>query len=258
MSSVFRLLTSALCVLLLGDAVPAAAQEKKEPPPVVLMASPLGVPVGSTTKVTLRGLRLDGATEVKGLPAGIGVKIVGQGNAAFPNTLKAEKVGDRQVEIEVMVPADAASGEVALTVVTPKGETAPYKLWIGGEFPVIDEKEPNDGFAQAQPIAVPQIVNGSIHGDRNVEVFAVEGQGGQKLVAEVFAARRGSALDPLLSLYNARGNVIATHDDLSDSPDARLEVTLPATGRYFLVLQDANDLGGAMCPYRLVVRSEEK
>ena len=64
-------------------------------------------------------------------------------------------------------------------MVTPKGESQPYTLFVGGEFPVLEEKEGNDGFRQAQAIQVPQIINGSIHGDRNVDCFVIAGQAGQ-------------------------------------------------------------------------------
>src|SRR5258706_3205067 len=104
-----------LFVLIAAPPSVAPAQDAKDAP-IVLLANPLGVQPGATAKVLLRGLRLDGATGVKASDAGVGVKIVGQGNAAVPNTLKAEKVGDRQVEVEVTVPAETPAGEASLVV----------------------------------------------------------------------------------------------------------------------------------------------
>lgn len=258
----------AFAALAMGIVVQEGFPEEGKPNerPVVLMTIPLAIPRGSTTRVTLRGQRLDGATMVKSLTPGVEVKIVGQGNAAVPNTLKSERVGDRQIEVELTVPAIDATkpdgaggaGEVELVVVTPKGESKPFAVLVGGEFPVVEEKEPNDGFAQAQPVVVPSIVNGAIHDARNVDVFAVEAKAGERLIVEVIAARRGSALDALLMLYDARGTVIAQNDDSPGTTDARLDVTLKAAGRYSLVVQDANDLGGVTHPYRLVVRSATK
>ena len=53
---------------------------------------------------------------------------------------------------------------------------------------------------------------------------------GQRLVCEVLAARHGSALDSLLTLYDADGRQVATNDDTAGSTDSRLEVTLPRDG----------------------------
>lgn len=230
----------------------ACAQESEQP--VIKVATVIGVAPGSTTKFLLRGHKFDDAKEVRCSDGKSTAKIVGQGGADNMNMQDAKRVGDKKVEIELVVPADAPVGELSLVVVTGKGESAPYAIYIGGEFPIVEDKEPNDGFRQAQAIAVPQIVHGTIHGDRNVDVFSIDAQAGQKIACEVFAARRGANLDPLLTIYNERGGLIASNDDQGESADAKLEVTLPSAGKYFIVLQDAFDLGGQAHPYRLVVK----
>ena len=222
--------------------------------PVVKLASPLGVAKGTTTKVVLRGLKLDNAETVECSDGKSTAKIISQGNAPVPNQQNAQKIGDRQVEIELTIPDDAPAGELGLVVVTPAGKSEPYPLLVGGEFPLVAEQEGNDGFRQAQAIQLPQIVEGSIHGERNVDCYVIDGQAGQSLTMEVVAERRGSGLDALLSLYNERAQWLANCDDLPDSRDARLEFTFPAAGKYFIVVQDAHDLGGPAHPYRLIVR----
>lgn len=229
----------------------AAADEET---PVIKLASPLGVAQGTTTKVTLRGLKLDNAQGVECSDGKSTAKIIGQGNANVPNQQNAQKIGDRQVEIELTIPEDAPAGELGLVVVTPAGKSEPFRLLVGGEFPLVAEQEPNDGFRQAQAIPPSQIVEGSIHGDRNVDCYVVEGQAGQSLTIEVLAERRGSGLDALLSVYNERAQWLASHDDMTETRDARLEFTFPAAGKYFIVVQDAHDLGGPAHPYRLIVR----
>ena len=241
---------------LLALAAPALAQAPADDKPVVKLANPLGVVAGSTVKVVLRGFKLDETKEVKCSDGKSTAKVLVAKNADTLNMQDPKRVGDRQVELELTIPADAPVGQLGLVVVTPKGESAPYMIDVGGDLPVIEDKEANDGFRQAQAIQLPQIVNGAIHGDRNVDCFVFDAQAGQKIVADVFADRRGANLDALLTLYSDRGVVIASHDDLPDSRDARLETTLPAAGKYYLVLQDAHDLGGAASPYRLVVKPQ--
>lgn len=231
-----------------------AAQEKPEEAPRILMCIPLGVLPSATTKVTARGRLLEGATEVKTGNSRVQIKLVSQGKAVVPGNQDAQKVGDNQVEFELVTPADFPAGNLELIVVAPKGE-AKYSLPVGGEAPAVAETEPNPGFKQAQAIAIPQVVIGSIENPADVDVYAIDVQAGQKLHGEVHAERLGSGLDALLSIYDSQGRLVATQDDLSDSRDARLEFTAAAAGKWFFVVQDANDQGGPAHPYRLAVKA---
>jgi hypothetical protein len=240
-----------LTMLLISSA--AIAEDKKPPePPRIAMCAPLAVPLGATTKVIVRGWRIDNATAIRSSDEKVSVKILTKGGATIPNKQDAKQIGDQQVEIEVTT-ADAAPREVMLTVVTPTGDSRPHKVFIGGAFPIVLDKEANDGFRQAQPIQLPQIIDGQIHGDRNVDVFSFKVAKSTKVVIEVFARRHGSGLDSLLTLYDARGSIIAVNDDQKDTTDSRLEQTVPP-GRYFIGLQDAHDHGGPTHPYRLIVQ----
>lgn len=69
---------------------------------------------------------------------------------------------------------------------------------------VVAEKEPNDGFREAQRVALPQEIQGQINRDQDVDLFCFEGRAGQKIFLEVRAARYGSALDFILTLDDAK------------------------------------------------------
>ena len=230
------------------------AEDAKPVPPKVAMCSPLAVASGATTKVTLRGWLVDKATAVKCDNEKVTLKIVSQGAAAVPGKQDAKQIGDQQLELEITVAEGVAPGRVLLTVVAPDGESKPHPLLVGGDLPVVAESEPNDGFRQAQAIAALQIVDGQIHGDGNVDVFAFELTEKTNLSVEVQAQPLGSGLDSILTLYHAAGSIIASNDDQAHTTDSRLEATLEP-GRYFVCLQDAHDRGGAAHPYRLVVRT---
>ncbi len=101
---------------------------------------------------------------------------------------------------------------------------------------------------------MPLELQGSIGQPQDVDVFRIEGKAGQRLVLEVLAARFGSPLDPLLTLYDAAGQVVASSDDVDGGADARIEITLPRDGAYHLSIADANDQGGPQYLYRLSVR----
>jgi hypothetical protein len=257
-----RRLRFALVILLAGSAA-LFAQDKKPPDkkdkdsPKVVVALPLGVAAAKATKVTLRGLKLDTATEVRVAVPGAAAKVVSKDKATVPNMQDAGRVGDTQIEVEVTLPAAAPEGVAELVVVTPAGDSAPHKLLVEKTIPVIAEKEPNNGFLQAQPIALPQAVDGSIGQSQDVDVFRFEGKAGQRVLLEVLAARHGSALDSYLSLHDAGGQLLATSDDIEGSTDSRLEVVLPKDGAYFATVMDANDTGGPAHVYRLVVKEKK-
>lgn len=245
----------------------ALAQDKKpEDTPRLLLSSPLGVTAGMTSKVMLRGLRLDQASEVRIGNPPVPAKILSKAKVAVPQKQDVNRAGDSQIEVEIELPKETKPGEIAVSVVGPTGTSAAYQLLVD-ERPPVTEQEPNDGFAQAQPIEIGMTIEGMLHQPQNVDVFRFEGQAGEKLICEVVAARRGSALDATLTLFDARRRLIDTADDLpSDATtrddwslrDARLEITLSATGTFFLVLQDANDFGGPAHPYRLRVTRAAK
>ena len=70
----------------------------------------------------------------------------------------------------------------------------------------------------------------------------------------ITAASLGSPADLLLTVYDARRQVILTVDDVDGHPDPKAEITLPADGVYYLSLIEAHDLGGTGFGYRLTVR----
>jgi hypothetical protein len=234
------------CVLLV--AAPLAAQDTK---PRIGMAVPLAAPLGATTKVKLRGWNIDGTREVRSSSDKVAVKILNQGGAPIPNQQDAKQIGDKQIEIELTVDADAPAGDITLTATTPLGE-AVYTFAIGAPHPLVAEKEGNDSFRGAQPIALPHVIDGLIQGDRDVDVFMIELTQPQRVVVDVIAGRRGSGFDSLATLFDARGNIVAQSDDTSGTTDSHMEQSL-TSGKYYITLQDAHDRGGEAHPYRLIV-----
>ena len=242
-----------LAVPLIASA-PASAQkkepDKKKDAPKVLYAVPLVAAPGSKQKVTLRGKHLDAVKEVTA-SGGATLKVLGAKKAPPPNNYPADRVGDTEVEVELTLPKDSKPG-VTLAVAGAE----PYKLLIPDELPAVAEKEPNDGYGAAQPVTAPCAVVGVIHQEKNPDVFRVAGKAGQKLRAEVQAARFGSPLDGILTVVDETRRFVAANDDADGSRDPAVSATLPRDGVYYLSLIDAHDLGGAGFGYRLVVRLE--
>lgn len=277
--------SAALLLALLTAPPPAHAQEKKDDAkndtPRVVLVAPLGVPAGSTATVKVRGVRLADATAVKFPDAKppITATVKSKGKAELPQGMDAAQVGDTQVEVELTVPGDTPAGALTLVVVTPAGETPPYALPVTDPAQSADEKEGNGGFRQAQELSLPATVRGRVENAEDVDVFSFSAKAGQTVVAEAAAARHGSALDPLLTLYDARGNILASADDAGSDADpeagdddkgarrdpakalaarAKRDCTLTfrctSDGTYFLCLLDANGRGGAAHVYQVSVK----
>ncbi len=237
------------------------AQEKpaeKKDQPKILMALPLAVSPGAMAKVTLRGLKLDqaGMVTISGLEMSPNVELKKKEKISVPNGLNANEVGDTQVEIEFSLPETIDAKELQLTVTTPDGASQPYNLMILTNDKLIPEREPNEGFRNGLTISPGQTIAGSIHQQRDVDVFQLQGKAGQTINAETLSARRGSALDPILSLYDEAGQLLASSDDEADHRDAVLKYKFPHAGKFYLALIDAHDRGSAAHPYLLQLRSE--
>ena len=126
--------------------------------------------------------------------------------------------------------------------------------------------DPAEGPARA---AVPVVLNGRIDPAGDEDRFVLSVTPGQKLHFAVEAAERGSALDGVLQVFDAKGGQLAQADDTTTapatkaanakntgtvSPDPTLDFTVPAgQTELTLGLRDLASRGGIGFPYRIVV-----
>lgn len=242
-------------------AIGATAQDKpaeKKDSPKIILAAPLVVSPAVAAKVTLRGLRIDTASEIAimGLDSPPKIDLKKKEKAGPPNGMNANEFGDSSVDIEFMLPEGFEPKELQLTITNPDGVSQPYALLVKSADKLIAEKEPNEAFRKCGKVAIGQTIVGSVHQQRDVDVFEFESQAGQTLVIETHSARRGSALDPILVLYDSTGQVLAQSDDQPEHRDAMLRYKPSAPGKLYIALLDAHDRGSAAHPYLLELRAE--
>jgi hypothetical protein len=250
-----------LVIVALLVAATASAQDKpaeKKDLPKIILAAPLVVSPNVAAKVTLRGLKLDTASEVAitGVENPPKIELKKKEKSNPPNGLNANEVGDSFVEIEFTLPEAFAPAEAQLIITNPDGNSQPYSLAVKPADKLQTETEPNEAFRKCGKFAIGQTIVGSIHQQRDVDVCKIDVQAGQTLVAETFAARRGSAIDPLLILYDAAGQVLAQSDDQPEHRDALLKYKSAVAGKLYLALLDAHDRGSSGHPYLLELRAE--
>jgi hypothetical protein len=249
------LLTGALLAATVHRPALAQKKEAKGAAPQIVVALPLAVEMGKSTKLTLRGIRVDTITGIRLHEPRSSGKVLGNAKKVpVPNGENVNQLGESEIDIEVTLPKEVAGGIVPFSVIGPGGESRPHKLIVKDDTPLVIEKEPNDGFKQAQPIVAPCVVEGSIRQAQDVDVFRFEGKRGEQLVFDLQANRFGSPLDGALTLYDDAGRALASADDSPGSIDPILRVTLPRDGAYFISVIDARDQGGPIYLYRLVVR----
>jgi hypothetical protein len=155
--------------------------------------------------------------------------------------------------------ANIPVGVYPIRVETPEG-ISNIQLFAVSAFPeyLEDESRPgalpnsNDTIETAQPLPNgPLVLNGTLRGPER-DIFRVSAKSGEKRVFEVEARRCGSAIDPVIEIQDASGRAIARSED---TPllglDARVEVTFPREGYYYVVLHDARYSTQAANFYRL-------
>jgi hypothetical protein len=242
---------SKVVVTLLALIEAAAAQEKKkDDSPRIIALTPLHVILGETQTVRLRGLKLKEVTEIRTTPP-VTITLKEKKDAAPPNGLEAKDVGDQELVADLTVPADCAAAAIELTAVAPSGNSETLKVFAIAKEAVAKEKEPNNGFGDAQVVDLSKPISGRIEPDKDVDVYRVDGHSGTALNVRITAATAGSLLDPVLSVFDAAGHLIGSVDDTDGTRDARLTVTPTADGPLCLVVCDAHDRGGPWHEYWL-------
>lgn len=265
MSSIPEALMDRLLRLLLGRLVllpcvlfvfwgSLAAQEKKIEGPRITSFAPQRLVPGAKTVLRVLGHKLSGALEVR-FAEGSGlvpVPVREKKAAELPKGLEAKDAGDTQFEVELDIPAAFPEGDLVLSVATINGITPARAIRVAGGEAALEEKEPNNGFREAQALAVGGMVFGAIGVDKDVDVYVVSVRGARRVRAEIFANRRSSLLDAVLSVYDGAGRLLASNDDFKER-DPRIECGLPADGKIFVTISDAHDRGSVWHGYELRV-----
>lgn len=223
--------------------------------PVVRLVQPIGIEAGTKVKLKIRGQHFNGTNTVRvaGWDGAGNVPVLSQGEAKAVSGVDAGRIGDRQVEVELTVPAGAVPGTNALLWVGgATGESAAFPLLVLPAATVTGEKEPNDGFRTAPGAKLPIRLRGAMEAKGDVDVFRVELKAGKRFRGEVQAARWMSTLDAMLTVYDARFAVVASVDDaLGRDPVVEFEVK--ESGEYFVAVSYANDQTAPTHEYVLVM-----
>jgi hypothetical protein len=229
--------------------------------PVITDLQPRGAQKGKPFTLTLTGRNLGEGAKIRStMPAAFTLLAPDRPAPISGGQMQAE---GRTATFLVEPAADAGTGVYPIRVVTGEG-ISNVLLFTVGAFPELSEDESrsgalpntNDTKETAQPLPPPPFtLNAALRGPER-DVFRLSARAGEKRVIEVEARRCGSAIDPLLEIFDVDGRVIARSED---APllglDARVDVAFPKDGDYYVVVRDARFSTQTANFYRLKVGS---
>jgi len=219
--------------------------------PSITATEPAALVRGRKETLKLRGFELKGATQLR-FPSAeqIVVELKECTDAGAAKGLENKVVGDKQLVAEITLPADAPTGLIEYVLVTPAGE-AKSKIIVLAQESSIDEREPNEGFREAQELHVGQSVRGSIQSEKDVDVFAFPTMAGQQLRITVTSG--GPLLmDVAVQCYDSRGQFLAAADD-GPSRDPVMTLTTKTEGPIYICVTSSHDLGGPWHSYLMTI-----
>ncbi len=209
-------------------------------PPTLTASSPLGVPRGHATGVTLRGTGLGNSPRLIAPFAFQLEESAGSGSDAS------------RWEFRLTIDDRTAVGVYPIRVATEAGASGPI-LFAVGQVAQAAEIEPNNTIEGAQPIANPSVVEGECSGN-DEDFFRFKGRKDMRVVVDAVCSRIGSGVDPMIRLTKSDGQFIASADDTPGLlTDGYLTAVLPEDGDYVLEFCDSRFAGTGRAVYRLLV-----
>ena len=202
-------------------------------PPTITELQPRGAQKGRPFLLTIAGTNLtEGPAVLSSLPANF-------------TAVSSEKIGYATFLVEPT--ADWPIGTYPVRVQAANGLSNILLLSIGA-FPELVEEESrpgslphqNDTIERAQTLpSTPITINGKLMGPER-DVYRLQIKAGERRVFEVDARRAGSAIDPVIHVYDAAGKRIArSEDDPTIGLDSRLDLSFPKEGFYYVEIFDA-------------------
>lgn len=232
-----------MTVLMMASCVGATKLASAAPPDVTSLF-PAGAQRGTTAAVTIQGKVGDGVVRIWSSKAGVEAQV-------------PEKPGP----ISISVGSNVEPGICWLRFYNSEGASS-LRPFIVGTCHEMNETEPNDDVAKAQPLPeLPVVINGQHGKSGDADSFALSLRKGQVVVASLMANRvLGSPQDAVLQVLGPSGFVLEQNED-DQGFDPQLVFTAPEDGIYtlrtwaFPATPDSSIrlFGSPLCVYRLLV-----
>lgn len=151
------------------------------------------------------------------------------------------EAGEKAPVARVEVDADAAPGPCLVRVWNDEGSSRPIIFVVGesGEAGTVeDEKSDNGSLETAVPLegALPRVVYGRLNPREDVDCFSLSLKRGQTLLAYLESHQLRTGNDPILHLYNPKGERIAMAHDNAVNLDPELRHVVQSDGSHVLAV----------------------
>jgi len=206
-------------------------------PPSLQSFNPTRQPRGTEFEASVRGMNLEGATAFFD-DAAIQVEILSNTAGAAtepkrdPNSLGAQifdTAVPHELKLKVTVPEGVGPGQKFLFCRTPLGlaEGASFFVLPNGD---VGEVEPNNASEEAQLVAWPTVLIGSMNTEGDIDRFKLEVEAGKELVCMLTDLAPGF----VLRLLDSAGNELSNSGKFGAHTDARLGFHFDTAGAYFI------------------------
>ena len=192
---------------------------------------PLGGSRGTTTEVVLSGTGFEQGGELHFGSPGI----------------TSEHIEKNR--FRVLVSANSPLGDCDVWVATSAGLAGPRRFAVS-DLPVLVEESANDSMDAAQPISVPAIVDGRFD-STDSDWFSFSGNAGQIVTISTRSKSLDGTAQPVVTLFGPLGLERAHSQAYRAEPV--LNLRLPDSGEYRLLLRDRAYRGGDSSCYRLSI-----
>lgn len=232
-------------------------------PPTINSVSPLGIPRGATTELTVEGLNLAKASQVFFSRTGIQARIlrikelpdlpdIRLGSNGTISTVDLGPLPPRnEVTLELAVSPDADIGEVGFRLQTPLGTSPEGRFLIEPYYGESGDREPNDTPEDAVETFTPAILVGTISKPGDVDYYKIHARAGEQLVFENGAAMLGSSLQPVVSIYDSAQALVKEYG-LNGGDSAKwFAHRFDKEGTYYIKVADYEEGGSKKHFYRI-------
>lgn len=234
-------------------------------PPTINSVSPRGVPRGATTELTIEGLNLAKASAVffsepgiqarilriKELPDGSDVRLGSNGGVS---TVDVGPLPPRnEVTLELDISPDADIGPVDFRLQTPLGTSPKGRFLIEPYYGESADREPNDTPEDAVEVFTPAILVGAISKPGDVDYYKITVKAGEQLVFENGAAMLGSALQPVIGIYDADQVLVQEYGQEGGRSAQYFAHRFDKAGPYYIKIADYEEGGSGRHFYRIKV-----
>jgi len=164
-------------------------------------------------------------------------------------------LGKDQADVEplkVTIPADLPSDRLAVGVRLKGGASSAMTVIAVDSLAEQVEAEPNDELMQATEVTFPGAVSGGLEQAGDKDYFSFTATKGQVFNFQGLARSLGSAAYLQLRVLNAEGNQVAT-TSVTDAAELAVRYSIPADGKYLVVVDDLLRRGGHDFVYRVAV-----